>query len=154
MAQGYTKEQAAGIVGNLQAESGKELNIGAVGDSGQARGLAQWHPDRQANFAKFSGKDIGSSTFEEQLAFIKHELETSEKGAGTRLKGAGSAQEAAAIIDQYYERSSGAATGQRMANAVALAGPNSGYQNTVSSVSPGSSLPVACLLYTSPSPRD
>ena len=143
MAQGYTKAQAAGIVGNLQAESGKNLDINAVGDSGKARGLAQWHPDRQANFAKFSGKDIGSSTFEDQLAFIKHELETSEAGAGAKLKGAGSAQEAAAIIDQYYERSSGAARGQRMANAAALAGPNSGYQNTVSSVSPGASLPTA-----------
>jgi hypothetical protein len=122
ISQGYTPAQAAGIVGNLQAESGTNLDIGAVGDGGKAKGIAQWHPDRQANFAKFAGKSLGKSTLEEQLAFIAHELKTTEAGAGSKLRGASSAQDAATIIDQYYERSSGAHRQQRINNAQALLG--------------------------------
>ena len=53
MSQGWTKEQAAGIVGNIQKES--MFNYKALGDNGKAFGLAQWHPDRQANFKKAYG---------------------------------------------------------------------------------------------------
>ena len=48
---GWSPEQAAGIVGNLQTESGLKTN--ALGDNNQAYGIAQWHPDRQANFKKW-----------------------------------------------------------------------------------------------------
>jgi hypothetical protein len=119
-AAGWTKEQAAGIVGNLQVESGKNLNTRAVGDGGKAKGVAQWHPDRQANFAKVMGKSVEESTLEEQLKFIDWELKNTEKSAGDKLKAARTAAEAAQIIDKQYERSSGAALAQRMANATAL----------------------------------
>jgi hypothetical protein len=56
---GWSKEQSAGLVGNLIAES--NLSTTAVGDGGKARGIAQWHPDRQANFRQFAGKDIGAA---------------------------------------------------------------------------------------------
>ena len=57
---GYTLEQAAGIVGNLQAESGANLDHTAdTGDGGNAYGIAQWNrvasPDRVANFEKEMG---------------------------------------------------------------------------------------------------
>ena len=137
ISQGYTPAQAAGIVGNLQAESGANLNIGAVGDSGKAVGIAQWHPDRQANFAKFAGKAIGKSSLEEQLTFIAHELKTTEAGAGSRLKSASSAQDAAAIFDQFYERRSGDARRQRMVNAQALlGGPMDSYKPTLTASAP------------------
>lgn len=129
MSQGWTKEQAAGIVGNLQAESGKNLDSNAVGDNGRAYGIAQWHADRQANFtnkAKF-GKIAGSS-FEDQLKFVQWELTNTESAAGKKLKSAKTPEEAAAIIDKLYERSAGFATGQRIANAIALAGGD--YKNT------------------------
>jgi hypothetical protein len=122
ISQGYSPEQAAGLVGNLQAESGANLNINAVGDSGKAKGIAQFHPDRQANFARFAGKSIDKSTLEEQLAFIAHELKTTESAAGGKLKSAGSARDAAAIVDKFYERSSGTARAQRQINAEALLG--------------------------------
>lgn len=103
MAQGWTREQAAGLVANLKQES--NFNEGAVGDSGKAYGIAQWHPDRQAAFRKKFGKDIRQASFEEQLAFVQYELtEGSESGAGKRLKMAGSAGEAGAVVSQYYER--------------------------------------------------
>ncbi|WP_159876859.1 phage tail tip lysozyme [Aquitalea denitrificans] len=100
---GWTKEQASGLVANLMAES--KLNPGAVGDSGTAFGIAQWHPDRQANFAKWSGKDIRQSTLQDQLAFVVHELtKGSEWRAGKMLRFADSAQRAGEIVSRYYER--------------------------------------------------
>lgn len=117
---GWTKEQAAGIVGNLQAESSKDLNPSSVGDGGKAYGIAQWHPDRQSNFERTYGKSIKQASFEEQLQFIQWELENTEKAAALKLKQAKDAAEAAIIIDQLYERSSGAARNQRVANAGSL----------------------------------
>lgn len=117
---GWSPQQAAGIVGNLQAESGQDLNPSSLGDGGKAYGIAQWHPDRQANFESQFGKSIRQANFEEQLAFIQWELENTEKRAGQLLKGAQSAAEAASIVDQYYERSSGEHRGKRIANASRL----------------------------------
>ena len=139
MSAGYTKEQAAGIVGNLQTESGKNLDVNAVGDGGKARGIAQWHPDRQATFQKVMGKDLKSSTLEEQLKFVDWELKNTERNAGEKLKQARSAAQAAQIVDKLYERSSGEALGNRMASATALAGPTSGYRGQdISDVNPSS----------------
>jgi hypothetical protein len=101
--QGWTRAQAAGIVANLDAESGMEANIRQHG-GGPAYGLGQWEGPRQAAFADWAGHDIRSSTFEEQLRFVQHELTTSEAGAGQRLRGATSAGDAAAIVCRYYER--------------------------------------------------
>jgi hypothetical protein len=119
---GWTKEQAAGIVGNLQQESGKNLNINAVGDGGKAKGVAQWHPDRQANFERVMGKTLKDSTLEEQLKFVDYELKNTEKRAGDQLRQAKTAAQAAQLVDRLYERSAGTETGARMANAELLAG--------------------------------
>ncbi|NNA76595.1 hypothetical protein HBO13_28570 [Pseudomonas lactis] len=105
---GWTKEQAEGIAANLEAESGFKAN--ATGDGGQAYGLAQWHPDRQAEFAKQYGKDIRKSTGAEQLEFINHELTRgNEKSAGTKLRAATSSYDAASIVSREYERPADAA---------------------------------------------
>ena len=100
--QGWSNAQASGIVANLVKES--DLSPTARGDGGRAYGIAQWHPDRQANFERFAGHSIQNSTFAEQLAFVNHELRTTESGAGNRLRGADSAGEAGAIVSRYYER--------------------------------------------------
>jgi len=120
ISKGWTAEQTAGIVGNLQAESGADLKTDAVGDGGKAYGIAQWHPPRQENFRKAFGKDIRQSNFKEQLGFIQWELENTEKVAGQYLKSAKTAEEAAWLFDQYYERSSGAHRQRRIDNALAL----------------------------------
>lgn len=119
---GWTQAQAAGIVGNLVTES--KLNTNAVGDNGKAYGIAQWHPDRQAKFKEVMGKDIRGSSLEEQLTFLDWELRHTEKKAGTALMGASTAAQAASIFDRKYERSSGAAIQERMANANAIASGN------------------------------
>ena len=115
---GWTKEQAAGIVGNLVVESG--LRTDAVGDGGRAYGIAQWHSDRQQNFRNYAGKDIRQSTFQEQLEFVNWELNNTEKAAGNRLRGAVSAEDAAAIVDEHYERSAGIHRQERIANSSAI----------------------------------
>ena len=101
--QGWTHAQAAGIVGNLQAESGVDPNRAQNG-GGPGYGLAQWEGPRQADFKAWAGHDIHQSTFQEQLEFIQHELTTTERGAGNALKGATTASEAAQIFCNKYER--------------------------------------------------
>lgn len=103
MQKGWTREQAEGLAANLEQESGFKAD--AEGDGGQAYGLAQWHPDRQAEFDKKYGKDIRKSTGAEQLEFINHELTRgNEKSAGGKLKMADNAYDAAAIVSREYER--------------------------------------------------
>ena len=125
---GWSKEQAAGIVGNLVVESG--LRTDAVGDNGQAYGIAQWHPDRQRKFQQIFGKPITQSSFAEQLEFVNWELNNSEKQAGDALRGATTAAEAASIVDSQYERSSGAAIAQRVSNANAVMSGDYGKLST------------------------
>jgi len=130
MSKGWTKAQAAGIVGNLQTESGN-FNPNVIsgrkkGDSGRAVGVAQWHPDRQANFQKKFGKSIIGSSLNEQLEFIHFEMTSgTERGAGNKLKAIkdnteNGAMNAASTVDKFYERSSGEHRNQRMANAKKL----------------------------------
>lgn len=115
---GWTKEQAAGIVGNLVVES--RLKTDALGDGGQAYGIAQWHPPRQAKFRQVYGKDIRQSSFREQLEYVNWELNNSEKAAGNALRQATTASEAAAIVDKKYERSAGYHLAERVSNANAI----------------------------------
>lgn len=101
--QGWTKEQAVGIVANIKRES--NFDHTAVGDGGKAFGLAQWHPDRQGEFAKLFGKPMQQSSFEEQLAFIHFELtQGKEQKAGNLLRSAQTGYDAAAIVSKHYER--------------------------------------------------
>lgn len=103
VSKGWTRNQAIGIVANLQAESGMKPLQAQIG-GGPGFGLAQWEGPRQADFKRWAGHDIRQSTFREQLEFIQHELTTTESGAANRLRGASSASEAAAIVCRYYER--------------------------------------------------
>lgn len=103
MAKGWSKEQAAGIVANLEQESG--LGHKKYGDAGMAYGIAQWHEDRQLAFWKWSGHRIQQSTWAEQLAFVNHELtQGAEKAAGNSLRRTKTAAEAGAVVSRQYER--------------------------------------------------
>ena len=102
-AQGWSREQAAGLAANIKRESA--FRPDAVGDNGKAYGIAQWHPDRQAEFKKKFGKDIQGSSMEEQMAFMHYELtQGNERKAGNILRGTSSAAEAAAAVSSHYER--------------------------------------------------
>ena len=100
--QGWTVAQSAGIVANLEAESG--LRPDAVGDGGAAYGIAQWHPPRQSTFAGLFGKPIQGSSLSEQLYFVHAELQGTEKAAGDKLAACTTAGEAGASVSVNYER--------------------------------------------------
>ncbi|MFD2841999.1 phage tail tip lysozyme [Paracoccus cavernae] len=76
--------QIAGIMGNIQAESG--FDPLAVGDAGQAFGLFQWN-DRKQNLFDFIGGKQNLGDIQKQLEFAWHELMTTERPSYNRLMG-------------------------------------------------------------------
>ncbi len=112
---GYPPHQAAAIVGNLKVESNFDLNT--VGDGGEAKGIAQWHPDRQQKMKEVIGKDVSEASLEEQLTFIDWELNNTEKEAGDKFKATKDVATAASVFDELYERSSGEHRDKRIAEA-------------------------------------
>ncbi|RWL14889.1 MAG: hypothetical protein EOR57_31580 [Mesorhizobium sp.] len=107
---GWSKAQAAGIVGNLLAES--KLNTGARNpgdgrDGSDSIGVGQWNSDRAARLKSFAAQNhVDWRDFGIQLAFVDHELRGTESGAGNRLKSAQSIDDATAAM-AGYERPAG-----------------------------------------------
>jgi hypothetical protein len=97
---GWSQNQAAGIVANLQAESGMRAGASNKGHFG----LAQWDSGRQLDFKKLFGHDITDSTFEEQLAFINSELSNHREYGAAMLRAAQSSDQAARVFSHFYER--------------------------------------------------
>ncbi|MEU0500698.1 phage tail tip lysozyme [Nocardia sp. NPDC005998] len=119
---GFTPEQAAGILGNMQVESG--FDTGAYNPAEGAIGLCQWEGGRRHALEAFAASDPQHRSVTDwslQVDFMIHELKGSESGAYGHLTSATSAAAAAAAFDQYYERSSGEARGKRVANANSIA---------------------------------
>jgi hypothetical protein len=117
---GLTPAQAAGVAGNLQVESG--FNPAAHNDREGAIGLAQWEGGRRTALDNYAASTGGPETdLTTQLNFLWQELNTSQKGAFQKLLATSDAASAAAVFDQYYERSSGAARSTRIADAQAIA---------------------------------
>jgi LysM repeat protein len=116
--QGWTPEQAAGLVANLQAESYDRIDPAA--ENSGAYGIAQWRGSRKRDFEQEMGRPIKGSSLMDQLKFVQHELNNKEAKAGRLLKKATTAAEAAEIVDEFYERSGGAAIRLRIALANSL----------------------------------
>lgn len=70
--QGYSRNAALGIIGNLFKESSLRENVWDPTHTWY--GIAQWDKNRRADFAKQFGHGIEGSSFEEQLAFIQWEM--------------------------------------------------------------------------------
>lgn len=112
---GWTEHQAAGIVGNLQAECGPLLTCSIA-----SGGIAQWRAERVTRFRTVFGHPFHKATFKDQLDYIQWELmhpNSPWKDSGRILKGAKDAASAASLFDIHYERSAGTTRGARMANA-------------------------------------
>lgn len=116
MKMGWTYEQAAGIVGNIQEESQGSANPKGSNDGGLAFGLAQWHPDRQAKYKELYGTSMQADwkkdpkmARERQRAFIHHELtKGNEQKAGAALRGETTVHGSFASVARHYERPSAA----------------------------------------------
>lgn len=123
---GKTKEQAAGIVGNLDHESG--FNTSASGDNGTAFGIAQWRGERLTalkEYAASQGKPI--TDLQTQLQFVDKELNSTEGKAHEKLLAAKSTDEAAkAFIDYERPQGYGTANPHGLSNRIGLARSASG----------------------------
>ncbi len=106
MDNGFTREQAAGIVGNLIQESGLNPRAHNMRNNENSQGIAQWNPahGRQRRVADYLGKPILEASFEEQLRAVLWELNGSHIHAGNLLRRATTAEQAAAIVMNHYER--------------------------------------------------
>lgn len=122
ISQGFTPEQAAGIVGNLQAESGANLDslYNSAGGGTGARGIAQWRGARTQAFVNRYGTTPDLATLDQQLDFIMYEFNTTEKSAYNAVKGSTTAAEAATAFDSLFERSGGGTIQKRVNNATSL----------------------------------
>lgn len=119
---GFTPQQAAGIVGNLQAESGPSLtNTYNPNDLGQpSYGIAQWRGSRAEDFREIYGMYPNEATLDQQLEFIMYEFNTTESGAYNAIRGTTTAAEAAEVFDRRFERSDGSTISSRISNAESL----------------------------------
>ena len=143
MSKGLTREQALGIAGNLMAESG--FNPNAIGDRGTSGGFAQWHNERFTNlqnFAKARGKHWTDPNI--QAEFLWHELtEGGYKNVLTKIKGAGTKEEAAKIWGRYFEGFKGSNDygnseySKRIGFARSIGGEHSGTSKEISFVGGG-----------------
>jgi hypothetical protein len=124
---GYSSAVVAGFLGNFEVEGGYD---GARGDGGSASGIAQWRNERRANFRRRFGKDPHEASAAEQARFVVWEMQNPREAGMTvaqrdAILRAPDAETAAELIDQHYERSSGAHRAQRKAAAGRFGG--SGY---------------------------
>jgi hypothetical protein len=103
MSKGLSREQAAGVAGNLSHES--NFRPDAVGDHGTSFGIAQWHKERGDNMKRWTkANGYDPKSFRGQLEFLWHELNTNERGALTALKGSSSAYDAGMAFCRHFER--------------------------------------------------
>jgi len=99
---GLTPEQACGIIANVEAESGFDINN--VGDGGRAKGIFQMHPDRRGTIKEATGIDMAHDSVLDQCKGAFWELQNVEVTAYAKLKAAETAFKAGYNWCRYYER--------------------------------------------------
>ena len=143
---GYTEEQTAGVMGNIERESGFNPFIAQGGAHAptvsSGWGLVQWTGSRHAEIrdaviaelgdryyvaspniqqlpASLSATDVDAMVLF-QLRYIITELESSEKAAGDHLAGTSTVAEATLSFEEKYERAGVVALEERTRNAQAF----------------------------------
>jgi hypothetical protein len=102
---GFTREAAAGIVGNLLAESGINPKSEQYG-GGPGRGIAQWTVDqRWQTYLKFAkNRKLNPESLDAQLRFIIHEMPSQMGESAKTIKTMTNKEEAAKLFMDKYER--------------------------------------------------
>jgi hypothetical protein len=101
----WTRNQALGIIGNLDAESSLNPDMHVKDTDGQIhRGLASWDEPRQEKFRAWAGHGIENSTLDEQIDFVHHELTGTHYVAGERLRNDRTVNQSARDFTELYER--------------------------------------------------
>lgn len=130
---GLTKEQAAGIVGNLSHESaGMNSGInqgGAIGapsgnmadDNGNGYGIAQWGGVRKEGLIRFARENgVDPSSHAANYGFLKQELQGEYASSITAVKGANDVAGATQAFCSTYEKPSDPQMGSRVQIAQSL----------------------------------
>ena len=134
---GLTPEQAAGIIGNFQRESGLNPRVNEGGQVGLPKrvggyGIAQWTGSRQEDLIRFAGSPEKAGDLGKQIDFLIHELQGSESASLAALRKTRTPEEAAKVFEQKFERAGIVALGERQAYARSayqqLAGANAQSQ--------------------------
>lgn len=100
---GMPEHIAQGFATNFKDESG--FNTAAVGDNGNAFGLAQWNGPRKAALEQFAAeRGKPASDMNVQLDFLMAELQGPEAAAWSKISGAPDAGTAAAAVLNHFER--------------------------------------------------
>lgn len=105
---GLSREQAAGVVGNLQGESGLNPHNDApdptrTDPSARGRGIASWGPPRWQNLLTFAaGRDPWA--FDTQIAFLWHELESDPSLGLAPLLATTNVADATIVFQNRFER--------------------------------------------------
>ena len=143
-----TLAQAAGVVGNLQQESGPSLDPRA--SNGTHNGIAQWdEANRWGNGVVKFAADMNGDPYDIaiQLRYLAWEMgltdewkghTSSNGGVADAVRAASTPEEAAEVFEATFERSGGSALSQRQANARAL---HDKYKDSTSLSSSGAALP-------------
>jgi hypothetical protein len=113
--QGLTDEQAAGVIGNLAAESNLNPNALNPNDVGKpAFGLAQWRGSRYRDLIEFSNSNgLDHETLEAQLPFMMHELESQSWLGYGALQNATTVSDATRVFETKFERPKPGTFGKR-----------------------------------------
>lgn len=107
ISQGLEPHQAAGIVGNLQGESGRDLNPYATNkgdgrDGSDSIGIAQWNGTRAQALKDYAAeRGVPWTDLNIQLDFLHRELKGSENSAYRQLMAATTPEEAARAMLAY-----------------------------------------------------
>ncbi len=120
---GLTPAQAAGVVGNLDHESGgfkslQEIDPMVEGARG-GFGYAQWTGPRRRAFESWAAENgLDPTSYEANYGFLKHELTATPEGAVIdKLRGANSPDEAATVFSETFLRPGIPHMGSRVARA-------------------------------------
>ena len=120
VAKGLTKVQAAGVVGNLDQESGMDPSISQIG-GGPGRGIAQWgvsgrwdsySKDNVVDYA--AGKKASKYALKTQLDFTWYELSNYRYYGLSGLRSAKTISSAVTAFQNKYEGCGTCATGNRV----------------------------------------
>lgn len=103
LADGYSKEAAAGILGSLQQEN-SSFNPSSVNPKSGAAGIAQWLGTRATQYGQKYGHKVQEGPLSEQIEFMLWEMRNTEKKSGDALRGKVSTEDAAKIHTELYER--------------------------------------------------
>lgn len=99
---GLSTDQAAIVMGNLQAES--SLDPTAVNPQSGAAGLGQWLGPRADAFKKQYGVSPDNATVAQQIDFLLKELTTTESSSGHKLLSYKNVRSGASDFGLSYER--------------------------------------------------